>query len=74
VYQLRDGNLGFDFLRVAEAAALASLQWFGRGGKASRSQGRRRPDATDAVDISMRGVRDFIGEGREKRTPDAAQR
>jgi len=61
-------NLAFDFVRVTEAAALASARWLGRG---SKNDGDKA--AVDAMRISLATVRIrgkiVIGEGEKDEAP-----
>lgn len=61
-------NLAFDFVRVTEAAALASARWLGRGNK---NEGDRA--AVDAMRISFAGLHItgtiVIGEGEKDEAP-----
>ena len=61
-------NLAFDFVRVTEAAALASARWLGRGNK---DEGDRA--AVDAMRISFASIfirgRIVIGEGEKDEAP-----
>ncbi len=61
-------NLAFDFVRVTEAAALASARWLGRGNK---NEGDKA--AVDAMRISFAGLhiqgKIVIGEGEKDEAP-----
>ena len=61
-------NLAFDFVRVTEAAAMASARWLGRGDK---NEGARA--AVDAMRISFAGLaiqgKVVIGEGEKDEAP-----
>ncbi len=66
--QAPEPNLGFDLVRVTEAAALASARWLGKGEKEQGDQA-----AVDAMRLSFANVtiagRIVIGEGEKDQAP-----
>jgi len=61
-------NLAIDFVRVTEAAALASARWLGRGNKTEGDQAAVEAMRVSFATVNMRG-RIVIGEGEKDEAP-----